>query len=160
MRKLVIAAILGLAPLSASVVPTPAVAQAESFVMSTAELMKATALDEVFTQFGASIAETPSVQDVPFNATMRRAWADASRDVFSAPAMHRRLARALDNKFSDEDYRVFATFYASSFGQSVTEAERRATELTSGRTDASPDQRHGACSQCRRAPARNRSRRC
>jgi len=132
MRKLVIAAILGLAPLSASVVPTPAVAQAESFVMSTAELMKATALDEVFTQFGASIAETPSVQDVPFNATMRRAWADASRDVFSAPAMHRRLARALDNKFSDEDYRVFSTFYASSFGQSVTEAERRATELTSG----------------------------
>lgn len=136
MRKLILAAILGLGSLTAPLLPAPTFAQAGSYAMSTAELMKATALDAVFTQFGAAIEETPSVQPVPFSAAMRRAWADASREVFSASHMHRRLATALDNKFSHEDYEVFAAFYATPFGIRVSDAERHATELTSAEQTA------------------------
>lgn len=137
MRTLVLAVLLGLGALTAPALPVPALAQAETYAMSTAELMQATALDSVFTQFGAVIEETPRQQAVPFNAAMRRAWEEASRQVFAPTRMHRRLATALDDKFSHEDYAVFAAFYASPFGIRVSEAERRATELTpAGQTAA------------------------
>jgi hypothetical protein len=44
--------------------------------------------------------------------------------------MHRDLARALDDKFSPDDYRVYAEFFASPFGQRVTTVERAATLLS------------------------------
>lgn len=130
MRKLVLAALLGFGALTAPAWPTATFAEDAAYAMSTAELMKATALDEVFTQFGATIEQTPREQAVPFNATMNGAWIEASREVFSADRMHGRLARALDDKFSHEDYEVYAAFYASPFGERVSAAERAATELT------------------------------
>src|SRR5690606_25045289 len=58
------------------------------------------------------------------------AWTAAARESFSEDSMHRDLVRALDNKFTPEDYATFATFFRSDFGIRVSEIERAVTTMT------------------------------
>lgn len=107
---------------------TPTFAQ-ETQLISTEELMKATALDEVFTQFGPTIEASPTEQGVPFTASMNAAWVSAAREVFDAGYMHDALVAALDDKFEPEDYQAFETFFGSGFGARVSDIERSVTIL-------------------------------
>src|SRR5690606_15837119 len=76
---------------------TPAVAQsaqapAAQEIISNEDLLRVTALDEVFTHFGAGIEQAPQEQGIPFTAAMQAAWTAAAREVFNAGQMQRRLA--------------------------------------------------------------------
>lgn len=102
----------------------PATAEAQDAVMSTAELMRATALDEVFTQFGAAIESSPGEQGVAFDAPLMAVWVEAAREVFDARAMHGALARALEGRLGDDEHAVLARFFRSDFGRRITELER------------------------------------
>lgn len=128
LRSLAVAAALALAVPAA---PFVAVAHAQSAaVMSTEELMRATALDEVFSQFGASIETAPAEQSTPFTASMQSAWVSAAREVFGAERMHAALARALDDKFDEADHAAFADFFGSDFGTRVIDIERSVTTMS------------------------------
>jgi hypothetical protein len=129
MRSIVLAALFAAGALAPAALPVPAFAQAETYAISTAELMQATGLDEIFTQFSATIEAAPRDQAVPFNAAMNGVWIEASREIFGADSMHRALAGALDDKFEPEDYEVYADFFRSDFGRRVSVVERAVTTL-------------------------------
>jgi hypothetical protein len=127
-RALAVAALLSTSGITAFAL-SPAQAQTETAAISVAELMQATALDEVFTQFGAAIAASPQEQGVPFDAMLTSVWAEAAREVFDARSMHGALANALDGKFSREEEEVLAAFFRSDFGRRITELERAVQTL-------------------------------
>lgn len=139
MRKLALALVLSLGPLAAPAV-LPAAAQSETYAISTDELLRVTAFDNLFLYFGKAVEDAPGQQGIPFSAELTAAWNAASREAFPVSAMNRRLAQALDDKFSAEDYQVFADFYASPFGQRVTVIERAATELDGAAQRIASDQ--------------------
>lgn len=128
-RPLVLAAFLALAALDASAAQTRPIAATENMEITVAELMQATALDDIFTQYGASIALAPQEQGAAFTASMRTAWTGAAREVFAADAMHAELAAALEGTFSPEEIATFATFFRSDFGRRVSAIEREVTAL-------------------------------
>jgi hypothetical protein len=111
-----------------SMLPT-AVAQTEALLLTTEELMRATALDEVFTQFGPVIEGAPREQSVRLPAGIEAVWGEAARMVFVAEAMHSALARALEGRFDDEDKAAFASFFRSPFGEKISRIERSVTVL-------------------------------
>lgn len=121
------AALLFVAP--AALAPVPAQAQLDPIPLTTEELMRATALDEIFTQFGPVIEASPLQQPVPFNDTMLAAWQGAVREVFDADAMHTALATTLADKFTHEDYQAYAAFYRSPFGEEISRIEHDVTVL-------------------------------
>jgi len=108
---------------------TPAAAQVEQDTISIAELMQATALDEVFTQFGATIEASPGEQGIAFDAMLTGVWAEAAREVFDARSMHGALARSLDGKLGPADEVVLAAFFRSDFGRRITVLERAVQTL-------------------------------
>ncbi len=126
---LAVAAALSFGALGLPALPLPAAAQAEALLLTTEELMRATALDEVFTQFGPVIEAAPREQSVPFPAGMEEVWAEAARTVFVAEAMHSSLASTLEGKFSDDDQAAFAEFFRSPFGLEISRIERDVTVL-------------------------------
>ena len=126
-RSLVVVALLAVSVV-AGPATLPAAAQTAP-ALSTDELMRATALDEIFSQFGASIEAAPAEQGVPFGGPMQAAWTAAVREVFDAGRMHDTLAAALEDKFSDEDYAAYAEFFGSDFGIKVSSIEREVTVL-------------------------------
>jgi hypothetical protein len=103
--------------------------QTETLVLTTAELMRATALDEIFTQFGPVIEAAPRDQAVPFTSAMLDVWSEAVREVFDPTSMHASLAKTLEGKFTEDDNAEFAGFFRSSFGEKVSEIERAVTLL-------------------------------
>jgi len=122
-RALALAALVSASSLGSHAV-TPAAAQVEQHAISVAELMQATALDEVFTQFGATIAASPAEQGVGFDATLMAVWVEAAREVFDARSMHASLARSLDGKLGAADEAVLAAFFRSDFGRRISVLER------------------------------------
>jgi hypothetical protein len=130
LRAIALAAALGLAPLTAPVVLSPAFAQAETAAMSMEELMRATALDDVFTQFAPSVATAPEEQGMPFVGGQKTVWLESVHQVFRADRMHAELARALRDQFDPEDLAVFTEFYRSDFGIMISEIERAVTTMT------------------------------
>lgn len=127
-RALAVAGLL--LPLSiAASAETPMAVQSEPAIISVGELMQATALDEVFTQFGPAIEASPREQGVPFDAMLTAVWTEASREAFDADAMHNALAGALEGKFTAEDEAVLAGFFRSDFGHRITEFERAVQTL-------------------------------
>lgn len=126
-RSLALAALLALGPLG--VTAPPAAAQAEAAPMSTEELMHATGLDEVFTQFAATVEASPALQGTPIPASMQAAWSASARQAFAAGAMHDDLVATLDGHFTPEEIGAFAAFFSSPFGEMVTEIERMVTTL-------------------------------
>jgi hypothetical protein len=129
LRPLALAAALALGALAAPAALLPAAAQNETLLLTTEELMRATALDEVFTQFGPVIEAAPRDQNVPFPAALEAVWREAARSVFVADSMHRSLAQTLEGKFSEEDNARFAEFFRSPFGIRISRIERDVTVL-------------------------------
>jgi hypothetical protein len=129
LRPLALAAAFALGALAAPAAFVPAAAQSEALRLTTEELMQATALDEVFTQFGPVIEAAPRDQNVPFPAAVEAVWREAARSVFVADAMHDSLARTLEGKFSEADNIAFAEFFRSPFGRRISRIERDVTVL-------------------------------
>ena len=129
-RSLALAVIFAFTPIAAPVLP-PALgsAHAEEAAISVAELMRATALDDIFTQFGASIESAPAEQGTVFTPAMQTAWTSAAREVFSAKAMHAELAAAFENTFDPAEMASFADFFHSEFGSRVSAIERQVATL-------------------------------
>jgi hypothetical protein len=105
----------------------PALAQSQQIAV--AELMRATALDEVFTQFGATIAASARAEDISSDEIFLKHWEATAKAVFDAGDLHRRLGKALEGKFSADEQAVLATFFHSPFGQRMTVLEREAARL-------------------------------
>lgn len=123
MRALVLAVLLA-ASAPGGPAASPARSQTQEAALSVAELMRATALDEVFTQFSSVIAASPAEQGIVFDAVLAGVWMEAVREVFDANAMHDALARSLAARLKPEDAAVLAAFFHSDFGRRITELER------------------------------------
>jgi hypothetical protein len=129
LRPLAIVAALAFGSFSVAVLPAPTLAQSEALLLTTEELMRATALDEIFTQFGPVIEAAPQEQSVPFPSAMAAVWGEAARNVFVADDMHQALAQTLEGRFSDKDNAAFAEFFRSPFGEMISRIERDVTLL-------------------------------
>lgn len=105
----------------------PALAQSQQIAV--AELMRATALDEVFTQFGATIAASARAEDISSDEIFLKHWEATAKAVFDAGDLHRRLRKALEGKFSADEQAVLGTFFHSAFGKRMTVLERDAARL-------------------------------
>jgi hypothetical protein len=129
LRPLALAACFAFGALVAPAALLPAAAQSEPLLLTTEELMQATALDEVFTQFGPVIEAAPRDQNVPMPSAMQAVWHEAAQSVFVADAMHKSLAQTLEGRFSEEDIAAFAAFFRSPFGIQISRIERDVTVL-------------------------------
>jgi hypothetical protein len=122
-RVLAALALLAL-PLS-PVMPLPvttALAQSEPFPVP--EMMRATGLDEIFTQFGPAIAASARAQNITDNQIFIDHWEATAKAVFDAGVMRRQLAGALAGQFSPDDQQALGMFFHSDFGQRITGLER------------------------------------
>ncbi|HEV2513947.1 MAG TPA: hypothetical protein VGV07_01755 [Devosia sp.] len=108
----------------------PALAQSQQIAV--AELMRATALDEVFTQFAATIAASARAEEISSDEIFLKHWEATATSVFDAADLHRRLARALEGKFSTDEQAVLRSFFHSAFGERMTVLERDAARLEPG----------------------------
>jgi hypothetical protein len=129
LRALLAVILLSALPMSPLAPKSALATEAGTTVLSVGELMHATALDEVFTQFGPTIEAAPDEQGLPFPAPLRAAWVAASRQVFDAGRMHAQLEAALDGRVSPRDGAVLSGFLRSEFGRRISELERAATLL-------------------------------
>ena len=105
----------------------PAAAQSQQIAI--AELMRATALDEVFTQFGATIAASARTEEISSDEIFLKHWEATAKAVFDAGDLHRRLRKALEGKFSADEQAALGSFFHSAFGQRMTVLERDAARL-------------------------------
>ncbi len=107
-----------------AVLPAPA---AEA--VSTAEVMRATALDTIFEQFGATISAAAGEQQISLNRVFLEYWEDAAKRAYNGPTMRQRLAAALEAALSDGDREQLGRFYRSELGQRISAAEREVALL-------------------------------
>lgn len=105
----------------------PAMAQAQQ--IAAAELMRATALDVVFSQFAATIAASARSEDISRDEIFLKHWEATAETVFDATALHRRLASAIEGRLTAEEEAELHVFFASAFGQRMTKLEREAALL-------------------------------
>lgn len=103
-------------------------AQAETFPI--AEMMRATALDEVFTQFGAGIAASARSEDISADEVFLGHWEATATAIFDAAALRQRLARSLEGRFSPAEQKSLAGFFHSEFGRKMTALERQVARLS------------------------------
>lgn len=123
---------LSFAPLAlADALSRPVVAQAVPTADQTAvaELMRATALDVVFSQFAATIASTARTEEISNDEIFLKHWEATANSVFDAQTLHDRLARALEGKFTASEQQTLGAFFRSDFGQRMTSLERNAALL-------------------------------
>lgn len=104
-----------------------------------AEMMRATALDEVFTQFGPTIAASARTEDITADEIFLRHWEATATAVFDARRLHRQLAAALDGRFSSDEQAVLGAFYHSAFGRRISELERAVALLDADQQGAAID---------------------
>ncbi len=104
-------------------------AQAQSQQIAVAELMRATALDQVFTQFAATIAASARAEEISNDEIFLKHWEATANAVFDANDLHRRLALALEGEFSTDEQLVLGEFFHSEFGKRMTLLERDAALL-------------------------------
>ncbi len=120
--------ILALAPVALpDMAVRPATAQSEQAAVST--LMRATALDVVFSQFAATIASSARTEEISNDEIFLKHWEATANTVFAADKLHDRLARALEGKLSGDEEIVLAAFFRSDFGMRMTTLERDAALL-------------------------------
>lgn len=123
---------LSLAPLALTdVLIRPAIAQTVPTAeqMAVSDLMRATALDVVFSQFAATIASTARTEEISNDEIFLKHWEATANTVFDAQTLHDRLARALEGKFTAEEQQTLGAFFRSDFGQRMTSLERSAALL-------------------------------
>src|SRR6218665_269243 len=128
MIRVVVLAMLLAAPMLPAVTMAPALAQAEA-EFTTADLMQATALDTVFSQFGDTIAQTPQTEHLPVDADFLGAWRDTALETFDAARLQAELAGMIEGRFTADEMADLARFFESEFGTHITRAERAVTEL-------------------------------
>ena len=104
-------------------------AQAQDQQIGIPELMQATALDVVFTQFGPTIASSARAQDISRDEIFLKHWEATANSVFDADDLHRRLTRSLEGKFFPEEQSALGAFFHAELGQRLTELERQAALL-------------------------------
>ena len=132
MLRLIAALTLGiLAPATAPLLTAPAYAQAESFPID--DLMRATALDEIFSQFGASIAASARTEDISGDEIFLKHWEATATAIFDPVVLHGRLESSLEGRFSPDEQRGLGQFFHSAFGERISVLERETARL-------SPDQ--------------------
>jgi hypothetical protein len=107
--------------------PHPAYAQAQQIAVT--ELMRATALDVVFSQFAATIASSARTEDISHDEIFLKHWEATAETVFDATALHRRLANAIEGRLTAAEEDELHVFFASAFGQRMTKLEREAALL-------------------------------
>lgn len=123
------ALLIAVSPVTASPLADTLPAAAQQQQPAVAELMRATALDVVFSQFSATIASSARAEDISRDEIFLRHWEATARTVFNAHLLHRRLARALEDRFSAEDEATLRSFFESELGQRMTKLERDAALL-------------------------------
>ncbi|MGV3492012.1 MAG: hypothetical protein ACO1OG_11905 [Devosia sp.] len=122
------AVLIALSPIA---LPAPLAAPAliRSQQASIAELMQATALDVVFSQFAATIAASARSEDISRDEIFLKHWETAATVVFDADLLRTRLERALEGTLTDDERDTLRRFFASEFGQRMTRLERDAALL-------------------------------
>ncbi|MDB5539505.1 MAG: hypothetical protein JWQ89_1232 [Devosia sp.] len=119
---------LALAPLALPLADArPAYAQSQQIAVG--ELMRATALDVVFSQFAATIAASARTEEISSDEIFLKHWEATATTVFDAVALHHRLAQALEGKFTGDEQAVLGAFFHSDFGKRMTVLERDAALL-------------------------------
>lgn len=122
------ALMIALAPVALpDVIVAPASAQSAQAAVST--LMRATALDVVFSQFAATIASSARTEEISNDEIFLKHWEATANTVFAADKLHDRLARALEGKLSADEEQVLGEFFNSEFGMRMTALERNAALL-------------------------------
>ncbi len=127
LRFLVVLTLIVLASLSPVLPPLVSPARAQPF--PTVEMMRATALDDVFTQFGASIAASARSEDISSDEIFLQHWEATAASVFDPALLHRQLLVSLEGRFSDAEQEALGAFFRSDFGQRMTELERVVARL-------------------------------
>lgn len=129
-RTLAVILLAVLTPTSAYAAP-PATGQTapETAPMSTQELMQASALDQIFTSFGETIATSPEVQGQPVPPGFAAIWKQTAFDVFKADQLHAQVATALEGRFSHSELQVLSGFFRSDFGKRITAIEAGVQQL-------------------------------
>lgn len=123
LKRLLVALLLGVMALpGAPVGAAPIAAHVQPFPI--AEMMRATGLDEVFTQFGPTIAASAREQEITSDEVFLKHWEATALRVFDAAALRHRLADALDGRFTLEEQEMLGGFFRSDFGCHVTALER------------------------------------
>lgn len=122
------AALFALAPVALPATAAgPALVQSQQ--LAVADLMRATALDVVFSQFAATIASSARTEDISRDKIFLEHWEAIALTVFDAEQLHRRLASALEGKLSADEQSNLRAFFGSEFGQRMTRLEREAALL-------------------------------
>lgn len=131
MRVHVLLAVLGLAMpvLPVGAAPPMAVAESRIAAFSIAELMRATALDTIFDQFGSAIAASARTGDISRDEIFLSHWEAAAASAFNGAALRSRLATALEGRFSDDERALLGEFFRSDFGRKISALERQVAEL-------------------------------
>lgn len=99
--------------------------------VSTAEVMRATALDTIFDQFGATITAAAGDQQMSQNRVFLERWADAAQRAYGGDALRQRFAAALEAALSASDREDLGSFFRSELGQRISAAERKVALLSS-----------------------------
>lgn len=130
MRVAMLVAVLGLAGLSMPAPPLSWAAEAPVADFSVPELMRATALDLIFDQFGAAIAASARVSDISTNEIFLSHWEAAAASSFNGAALRTKLAGILEGKFSADERAALGAFFRSGFGHEISALERAVAQLS------------------------------
>lgn len=94
-----------------------------------AGLMQATALDDVFSQFGAAIAAQAKVDDISSDQVFLAHWRATADVVLDAGLLRRRLNHALAGRIAAGEQTDLNSFFVSPLGRRVTALERAVARL-------------------------------
>lgn len=87
------------------------------------DLIRMIGLDNVFTQFGRSIAISPRQHGIA-DARFLDTWESSALSAFSDEELKARLEQSLSRTLSEDELAGIGSFLASSFGQRVTRLEQ------------------------------------
>ncbi|WP_417310718.1 hypothetical protein [Devosia sp.] len=132
LRALATSLLLGAAAVSPVVPVTIAQTVQTSPAAPVSELVHATGLDAVFTQFGPSLMASAREERLTRDPIFLEHWDAATREVFDPVLLQRELERQLLGAISTEDIDELLVFCDSPFGQRITALERAVSQLPPG----------------------------
>ena len=132
MRIALLVAVLGMAGLAMPAPLPPLAAEAQVADFSVPELMRATALDLIFDQFGAAISASARLSDISADEIFLSHWEAAATTSFNGAALRTRLAGTLECKFTAEERATLGEFFRSDFGHQISTLERAVAQLSVG----------------------------
>jgi hypothetical protein len=123
--RLLVTLVLAIAACPAApAVAAPIAGQTQFQPFPIGEMMRATGLDEVFSQFGPTLAASARQQEITSDEIFLRRWEITALSTFDAGVLRRRLAAALDGRFTIDEQQRLGGFFRSEFGRRVTVLER------------------------------------